>query len=418
MLIILLKFFLAFAAVSYLLFRYQPREAHLSVAGVICAYLFRVSLGCLYGYILLNYYPNDDTSLFHQAGIEEYHELLNNPSLFFSDFFSANAFSQGKTLVEKLYFYLVDWEKWILIKMLAFFNCFSGGNYYINIVLLNLISFKGSHYLYAAVKKHFHNADLYPYLISFYFAPAIFWLSGIRGEALLIFSIGLLLYGLEIMKSIKSRIILISISLIFILIIRNQLFMLLLPALIAYALSSQIKTKPLRIYVFTYLAFILLALVVSWLSESLDILKLIAQKQASFKSLSSGSVYILPDLDSSVISYVQALPSAILNVFFRPFFIDARGYLQITASIETLFMVSLFFAWLKIAYTRGSQLFRSPFLLLLFFYAVTIYLMTGLLVPFPGAIIRYRCIPELLLVICFAVDLLKTKQFLKPHRTA
>lgn len=409
MLITLLKFSIAIAAGSFLLFRYQPRQAQLSVGRIISAYLFRIGLGCLYGYILLNNYPNDDTNLFHRLGVDEYHELLDNPSLFFSDFFSTNAFNQGRNLIEKLYYYLFDWEKWILIKMLAIFNCFSGGNYYINIVLLNIISFKGSHYLYAAIKKYFHNADLYPYLITFYFAPVIFWLSGIRGEALLIFCIGLLVYSLEILKTKKSRLLLISLSLLFILIIRNQLFLLFIPALIAYALSSVMKSKPISAFFFTYLGIILLVLVVSWLSDSFDILSLIAQKQASFKKLPSGSIYILPDLDSNFISYIQALPAAILNVFFRPFFIDAVGYLQIAASLETLVMISLFLYWLKTVFIKGSMLLYSPFLLLLFFYAISVYLMIGLLVPFPGAIIRYRCIPELLLVICFSIDILKFK---------
>jgi len=50
---------------------------------------------------------------------------------------------------------------------------------------------------------------------------------------------------------------------------------------------------------------------------------------------------------------------------------------------------------------------------MLFFYACSVYLMIGLLVPFPGAIIRYRCIPELLLVVCFSIDVLKFKLSVK-----
>lgn len=414
MLIILLKFFLAITAGSILLFRYQPREASLSAVKIICAYLFRISLGCLYGYILLNNYPNDDTSVFHRMGIEEYDELMNNPSLFFSDFFSTNAFSQGQDFVEKIYYYLFDWEKWILIKMLALFNCFSQGNYYINIVLINIISFKGSHYILAAVKKYFYNVDQYPHLIAFYFAPVIFWLSGIRVEALLIFFIGLLLYSIEILKGTKNRILLISVSLLLIMIVRNQLFFLLIPALIAYALSSK-KSNPVSIFIFTYLGLIFFIVIMSSLSDSFNILSLIAQKQASFKKLSSETVYDLPNLDSNFISYIKALPAAILNVFFRPFFIDARGYLQIAASIETLVMVSLFIYWLKSVFAQRSQIFNSPFLLLLFFYAISAYVMIGLLVPFPGAIIRYRCIPELLLMICFGVDILQARLNSKPE---
>jgi hypothetical protein len=64
---------------------------------------------------MLTYYPNDDTVLFHQMGIDEYHELINNPKLFFGDFLNTDAFRDGNGVLEIIYYYLRSWEKWLLL---------------------------------------------------------------------------------------------------------------------------------------------------------------------------------------------------------------------------------------------------------------------------------------------------------------
>ena len=407
MLIPVIKFIMAFVFGNYLLFGFQPAQARMSISKILSAYLFRVLLGCLYGYLMLTYYPNDDTVLFHQMGIDEYHELINNPKLFFGDFLNTDAFRDGNGVLEIIYYYLRSWEKWLFIKLLALFNLFSHGNYYINMVFLNVISFKGCHYLYSALKRWYSQSDIYLYILVFYFPPVIFWLSGIRGEALLIFFIGLLVLAVIQHKKGYLRNVFIVASLLGILIMRSQLFLLLCPGLLAYFICTKTGTRPLKVFLATYSSIIAIVLVTALLPDKYNLLLITANKQASFKSLSSHSIFYLPDIDGSVLSYLRAIPYAVLNTFFRPLFIDSNGLLQLLASVETLFVLLVSFYWIITVSRKGSEIWSSPILLLLFFFAVTNYVLIGLVVNFPGVVIRYRSIPELLLLICLIMDLRK-----------
>jgi len=357
--------------------------------------------------LMLTYYPNDDTVLFHQMGIDEHQELLSNPRLFFSDFLNKDAFKDGNGVLDISYYYLHDWEKWIFIKLLALFNLFSHGNYYINVVLLNVISFKGCHYLFAAFKKWFDQSAIYLYMLIFYFPPVTFWLSGIRGEALLIFFIGLLILSIIQFKKELLRYLLIVASLLGILIMRSQLFLLLCPGLLAYFIIRKTGIKPLKVFAGTYLLMITIVLLSSLMPDKFNLLLITANKQASFKLLSSNSVFYLPDLDGSVLTYLKAFPYAVMNTFFRPLFVDANGLLQLLASVETLFVLLMTVYWIITVRKRGTEIWTSPIFLLLFFFALSNYVMVGLVVNYPGVIIRYRSIPELLLLICFMADLNK-----------
>jgi len=407
MLIPVTKFIIAFVFCIYLLFVFQPLQGKLNLIKITTAFLFKVLLGCLYGFLMLTYYPTDDTVLFHQMGIDEYHELMNNPRLFFGDFLNTDAFKNGNGILDICYYYLLSWEKWIFIKLLAVFNLFSHGNYYINVIFLNVISFKGCHFLYAALKKWNNQSNIYLYIIIFFFPPVTFWLSGIRGEALMIFFIGLLVLALLQYKNGNLKYLLIVLSLLGILIMRSQLFLLLCPGLIAFFICGETTLKPLKVFIGTYLIMIAIILLSSLLPDNYNLLLLAAHKQASFKLLSSNSVFYLPEIDGSAFSYFKAFPYAVMNTFFRPLFVDADGMLQLLASVETLFVLLIAVYWIITIRKRGTEMWSSAILLLLFFFAVSNYVLIGLVVNYPGVIIRYRSIPELMLLICFMTDLCK-----------
>jgi hypothetical protein len=52
-----------------------------------------------------------------------------------------------------------------------------------------------------------------------------------------------------------------------------------------------------------------------------------------------------------------------------------------------------------------AQILREPLILLMLFYGISQILVIGLIVPFPGAIVRYKAIPELLLVITLGLSI-------------
>jgi hypothetical protein len=123
----------------------------------------------------------------------------------------------------------------------------------------------------------------------------------------------------------------------------------------------------------------------------------IVQKQATFLNL-QGSRFALDTLSAGPASFLKVLPQAAMNTFLRPFPWEAHGSLQLMASGEVI----LFWAIMIIAVVRRRHdwrlLLRHPVILFLLTFSITIYLMIGYVVPFAGAIVRYKAIAGLLLI--------------------
>jgi len=88
-----------------------------------------------------------------------------------------------------------------------------------------------------------------------------------------------------------------------------------------------------------------------------------------------------------------------VNTFFRPYAWESKGVLQLISSLEVIafWLLVLFY------FVRGEKkrdLVQPMFLTFLFF-GITLYLFIGYTVPFPGAIVRYKTIGELLMILPF-----------------
>ncbi|HEY4155456.1 MAG TPA: hypothetical protein VGM24_08505, partial [Puia sp.] len=91
------------------------------------ALLFKVCLGCLYGYIFLHYYGGDDTWEYFTKSRAETDILLTRPDRFIQEFlpsFSLKAthFNGWSAVV----YFVHHFEFWFMIKFLAVLNLFSG----------------------------------------------------------------------------------------------------------------------------------------------------------------------------------------------------------------------------------------------------------------------------------------------------
>ena len=389
----LLPFLVAFAGGVYFLYRYQPVDAPLSLQQVIIAYVFRILLGGVYGFVMIHYFPGDDTNLIQRIGLEQHEILVKDPVRFLKDFLYHAEFSKPGPLWRHWYYMLGHWEEMMLVKSLAVFNIFSSGNYYVNVVLIDIFSFKGVHWLMAAMlrKSGTSNKRLI-YLMLFFFPGVTFWLSGIRAEPLLAFFIGALIYVLATERKLW-RLIPLTFC---VLILRSQLLACLAPGIIGWLIRKKTKHAIEGAYVLVFL----LLLAGSFLPPSLNPLRFIAAKQADFFSLPGKTLYFLPALDGHMGTLFKALPFAVLNAIARPFFFDARGLFQMASSIDTLLM------WVVIIFVLVRTRFQfNEFELLWLLGALACVIVIGLIVPFPGAIIRYRAIPALLIVTTLATAL-------------
>ncbi len=380
-------------AFIFLFYRFSKADKERLYPGeIILAFGFRVLLGCGYGYIFLHYFGGDDTWMFQQESLAEYQKLVHQPAQFFRDLLPVSAFNGSHNFWQGVQFYIMDLEYWFMIKMLAVFNIFSRGNYYINVVFFNSIVFWGHYLLFRLLSPAFPGKRRRLVLIIFFFPPVIFWLSGIRADGLVLFFIAILLYQFNKWVTARKNIAVLYcfLALTGILIFRNMLVLLLLPALAGWFFPV--------VYGLTAVLFFCTA----FFSPQKNLPEVVVQRQQEYFRLTGNTRYTLDSLQPTVSSFAKVLPQSALNTFLRPAVWEAKGLMQVFASLDILFF------WFLLLYCLfkkdGRNYFDHPLTWLMLLFGVSLYLFIGYTVPFPGAIVRYKITGELFMLLVFAIQ--------------
>ncbi len=371
-----------------------------SIYHTTAAVLFKVFLGCLYGYIFLHYYGGDDTWGYFNESRAETDVLLKNPIWFIQEFLPAHSLQATQNHGwSALLFYIKHFEYWFMVKFLAVLNLFSGKNYYIDLLWFDLLTIAGSFLLYKMLVSRFPaRAGMY-YLLVFFIPSITFWCSGIRAEALIFYFILITLYN---GKAYAQRpngkngagIIL---GLAGFLLFRFQFLAFFLPAFMAYMISVKNKRSTPEYFNRIYLAGLLIFSTSLFLPPAYQLSKPMMQAQQSFFQLHGNTRYALDSLQSGPVSFLKILPQAIANSSFRPYPWEGKGLLQSLSSVESIFLFAgiLFFV---LSFPKKHKV-TDPLLWLFVYYGITQLIAIGYAVPFPGAIVRYRCIPFLFIFI-------------------
>jgi hypothetical protein len=104
-------------------------------------------------------------------------------------------------------------------------------------------------------------------------------------------------------------------------------------------------------------------------------------------------------------SFVDVLPQAFANSFLRPWITEAKGALQVFSSLEIMAFWILCLILIFFPSKDRPLILGDPLIQLFIYYGLTQILIIGLLVPFPGAIIRYKSIPQLLLILSIGLSI-------------
>jgi len=115
----------------------------------------------------------------------------------------------------------------------------------------------------------------------------------------------------------------------------------------------------------------------------------LANRQAAFLAENGSTSFYQTPLDGSFWSVMVALPDAWFNVALRPFLWECIDFWQGLASIEIILFWGMLF--IGMFYMDANKL-KKPLVGFLFFYALSNWLLIGLLVSNTGTIVRYRAI--------------------------
>ena len=358
----------------------------------ISGFLIRIGLGCLYGFIYGSVYNGDDTWRFHWLGVEETGHLIETPVSYLSAVFQLKEYTVAYEMSSA-------WESvefGFLIKLLAFLNLFSGGNYYVNVVLFSMISFWGSYFLYRLFLEVFPAKRTWLWIAAFAFIPALFWTAGIRKDGLIFLGLSLSLYSFYQLFCTPNKKYLFGlvIGILLLIVNRHMLVLTLIPAAVLFVWTRQSSIK------LTHLltgAVFFLVMSLYFLPEKFSLL--LREKRTSFEALTGGSRMDMPELDGSRIGLVKSIPHAIYNVLLQPLPTVSSGLLSGLSGIETFLI--LLAILLAVFFPESTALNRSQMALLckLLLLCLINYMIIGMIVPFSGATVRYRAPFEAILLI-------------------
>lgn len=394
-------FFLAFAL--FMIYRVTRKSViTLEPMQIIMAFVFKVILGCLYGFIFLKYYGGDDTWMLHNGSVAEYQKLMHSPELFLADFDLTATLREYGSFAAAFYVTLSDIEYWIITKSLGVLNMFSRGNYYINVIFFNLMTFWGQYLIFKLFAASFPARKTLIFFLVFFIPSISFWLSGIRPDGFLMLSAGLTLYYFYAWGHSRRVVHLLAVfaGVAGLVIFRSPVLLLLLPALIAWALVRTSGWKTARVFAVVYILATAIFFGSAWVNPRNNLLTFVSGRQHQFLEL-EGTRFELNRLEPEPVSFLKTLPQAFANTFLRPFPWEAKGPLQWMTAIDTvallLLMVFAFFG------PPAPGWAHSPVTWTILLFGLTLYLFIGLTIPFPGAIARYKVVPELLLLVAICV---------------
>ncbi|MBS1660645.1 MAG: hypothetical protein JST68_06300 [Bacteroidetes bacterium] len=346
------------------------RKSGIKPAVLIFLFTLHVATGIAHNWIAWRFYPeHGDIWEFYRLSFLFRTRLTSQFSLFLSD---------NSTLG------YITHNGIIGINMIL--NIFSFDNLNINTLLFSFFVFLGNIALFKFLRRRFPTAPLVAFIV-FLLPSTLFWTSCIHREGMLYMLLGFLLLAFDRWLTSGHRKPL-YLSIFYILLItyfRFYVVLSLLPALFIWTVAK--KRIPIqRILPFAGIALLALALT-PFIFPALTsrIALAITAHQLDFAQLEGNSRLSLPLMDGTWGSIFRVLPAACVNGLFQPLPGTGGKTLYWAFALELMGIWILFF----VALTR---LKTNPFTLFCLIFALSGMIIIGAMVPFAGAIVRYRSI--------------------------
>jgi len=366
----------------------------LSPRSIRILFFIKVTAGVLIGWVSHQFYKANDYWDMNKEGYKEYQILKNNPIEFISNlFYSPYADKYGR-FFSAVGSYWNDLRNNMVIKLVAIFNLIAGGNYYINSLLFNFIAFFGCVAMFKLLIKVYPKKIWQSIFCAFLMPSTLYFTSGIHKDLIIITSLSFYCYFLYATATQNAKIknlVGLSISLIFILLVRNFILIPLIPISIIYILSNKYSLKPSMLFLGLIVLSVSILLIWDLTELPHSPLGLIVDRQHDFLELDPGeSQLFVTELQPNLKDFILNLPSSLEHVFLRPFIWEQGNFFYIPVSAELLFIQIIFVLML---FFRSKDVSTDPSMIWLFLIlSLFMFLVIGFTIPNLGAIVRYRSI--------------------------
>lgn len=367
---------------------------------LIIVFLLKIMAGIFYGWIGIYYSGLAqmwDTWHFHSDSIAEYKLLFSDSNEYFTNLFRDFSQNNGWNLFGP---YWNDLKGNVIVKILSLFNIFSFGNYYVNVIFYTFITLFGPLAVYRVMSDVFPRCKTEVLIASFLIPSFLYWTSGIHKEGLIFTGIGLIIYcvyfGTKEKRIGFKKGLALAAGLLLLLTLRNFLFLIILPAIIAWLLALHRPGKALAIFTVAYVFFGVLFFTSKYLHRSLDLPQVVVEKRQEFINLQGKASVPMKQLTPDAGSFLINTPEAFTLSAIRPYPKDVKHILSLAAALEINLLLLLFVLFLLF---RRNGIATHTVVYFSLFFSLTVLLAIGFSVNNLGAIVRYRSIVLPLLVI-------------------
>ncbi len=392
-------------------------QSGLSNRFLIILFLIRIIVSLVTCYFNLYYFPVSDSLAFHNGGIDEYNLLFHNPHEYFINFFQDTHKNGYSRFLDTSDSYWNNTKSNFLYKMLSVFDIFSRKNFFINTLFLNFLVFFGPVALYKVFIRIFPNS-FYTIIACIFLLPsALFFSSMIHRDGLILLSLSMIIYHLYFVMKDRhfplKRIFVTLAFLIIILLLRNFVFIALMPALLAWMIAQYNIKYAFISFIVVYVICAVLFFCSGYVSPRANLPQYVSERQLSFikiSKLGASNINVDP-LYPNFRSFFNNAPQALNHSLMRPYIIEVESFISLPFALENLLLEILF---LLLIFYRKKNASIDPLIYFCLFLTLTIFLIIGYTVPIVGAIVRYRSIYLIFLflpVFCH-IDWVKVKKFL------
>lgn len=391
---------LAYSAIFISIVRYSNLfKNNVLNKNALSVFLFlKILAGTVYIYIYQHYYGGGDSISYFTDSLIIHETLYKNPLYYLFLVFGPNNLQPIPSFIEpyaKEMGFWGDCGTYMVIRIQAIVQMFSMGNYLVHAVFTAFIGFCGLFFIFKILIRYNTQNNWYIAAALFLTPSIVFWTADIHKESLLIFSMGLMMFYfdkiIENKRRRKQNFIFFLIGSLLTFVIREYIFYLLLPALIAYFWSTYNTQKTWIKFLAIYGILIIGILLIHFIVPSISPVKVLAQKQSDFAFFIGDSNVEVLRSNHSLLNLVGNLPKAIYYSLFQPMPWQSGTFFQQIVSWEN-FIIALLSLIGIVYFIKSKHLDYHPILYFSLFFSLSLLLTIGLVVPNLGAIARYKSI--------------------------
>ncbi|MBK9329318.1 MAG: hypothetical protein IPM95_08405 [Sphingobacteriales bacterium] len=367
---------------------------------LVAVFSLKTFSAILYGYFYqTGVLTGGDTFLYFIDGNVIYRTLHTDPLLYLKLALGSNDYKPVPASLlpytDEMRFWF-DQSNYFIVRINALIRPFSFGVYNVHAIVFAFLSFTGAYNLYLFFgRKLTHKRFLQ--VVLFGMPSFVFWTSGMHKDAIVLFSIGTVLYNLDAIARNEytvKNIIFILLGMVMLGYGRFYLLVFLLPLMVALVLEKKFKFSGSAIYktIGTGVAMLILtAVLIDVINPKLSYVEEFLVRRDFFLNSPGTMTFQVQRIPHDFSGVVILLIQALTNPFIRPLPGDCHSLPAYLVCLETYGILLILMILLVLA--DWKSVYKNPSALFCILFGISTLFLVGLIVNNSGAIIRYRTIP-------------------------